>query len=335
MPTLNLNVSLLPSPHFSLLLMNDTYSQPNREWWAQRWIEVLESFGWIRRLARARIYAREGNVKSLEFKGHRVIARVQGTAPEPYKVTLSLDPFTDEQWGYVIESMSQQALFSAKLLSGEMPVSIEKVFTENGLSLFPFTKFDIHSRCSCPDPANPCKHIGAVYYLLGDRFSEDPFVLFQLRGRTKTQILEALRQSRSQSGERKAEDKLRQELQREHSVEQHSVEQGHKAAGEADSSEVSADSAPQPLSPSLTHELSQFWQYTEQLEPSLVVIAPPPSSETVLDVLGSIPLKAEISEEGAIVQNSSQATMEYLRGIYQFVSQQAILTGMNAGNSTE
>ncbi len=289
--------------------MTDSYQPPNREWWAQRWIEVLESFGWIRRLARARVYAREGNVKSLEFKGHKVIAKVQGTAPEPYKVTLSLDPFTDEQWGYVIESMSQQALFSAKLLSGEMPVSIEKVFTENGLSLFPFTKFDIHSRCSCPDPANPCKHIGAVYYLLGDRFSEDPFVLFQLRGRTKEQILEALRQSRSQS--------------RKHEPDTRSLEL-----------KGSLDSQTHPQA-SISLSPEQFWQYTEQLEPSLVVVAPPPSSETVLDVLGAIPLKPDIAEDGSMVQDSSQAAMDYLKSVYQAVSQQAILTGMNVGAESE
>lgn len=307
--------------------MNDPYSQPNREWWAQRWIEVLESFGWIRRLARARIYAREGNVKSLDFKGHKVIARVQGTAPEPYKVTLSLDPFTDEQWDYVVESMAQQALFSAKLLSGEMPASIEKVFTENGLSLFPFTKFDIHSRCSCPDPANPCKHIGAVYYLLGDRFSEDPFILFQLRGRTKAQILEALRHSRSQVSQTGAAGREPQAAGK--------GKEDHQAGLAPLPPNLTSGSQSHPLPPSPTHLLSHFWQYPDQLEPSLVVIAPPPSSETVLDVLGQIPLKPEISEEGAIVQSSSQAAMDYLKGIYQTASQQAILTGMNAGKATE
>lgn len=282
--------------------MNDSYQQPNREWWAQRWIEVLESFGWIRRLARARVYAREGNVRSIEFKGHKVIAKVQGTAPEPYKVTLSLDPFTDEQWDYIVESMSKQAIFSAKLLSGEMPASIEKVFTENGLSLFPFTKFDVHSRCSCPDPANPCKHIGAVYYLLGDRFSEDPFVLFQLRGRSKDQILESLRRSRSQS-----------------STEAESTENS-----EATSLPDRRASLPTPLT------LENFWNYTDQLESSLVVIAPPPSSETVLDMLGTIPLKADIAEDGSMVQTTAQATMNYLKTVYQRVSQQAILTGISS-----
>lgn len=288
--------------------MSDPYSQPNREWWAQRWIDVLESFGWVRRLARARTYAREGNVLNIDFKGSKVTARVQGTAPDPYKVSLSLDPFGDDQWGYVIESMAERAIFSAKLLAGEMPQNIEEVFTGNGLSLFPFTKFDIHSKCSCPDPANPCKHIGAVYYLLGDRFSEDPFVLFQLRGRTKEQIIEALRQIRSAGRE----------------------EDGTTAQ---DASLASHDIAAQP-SPSVPLAVDRFWHYTEQLESSLVVIAPPPTSETVLDVLGSIPLRVELTAEAAIAQADTQALTDYLKTVYQAVSQQAILAAMKVEGST-
>lgn len=289
--------------------MTDAYSQPSREWWAQRWIDVLESFGFARRLARARIYAREGNVLSIDFKGAKVIARVQGTAPEPYKVTLSLDPFSDEQWGYVVESMAERAIFSAKLLSGEMPQTIEEVFTGNGLSLFPFTKFDIHSRCTCPDPANPCKHIGAVYYLLGDRFGEDPFVLFQLRGRTKEQIIESLRQIRGAAGEQTAEPM-------------------------EDSEPIEAD-APSPTVGSRPIALDRFWHYTDQLEPSLVVIAPPPSSDTVLDVLGAIPFDPAIAANPAELQATTQATMEYLKSVYQTVSQQAILTAMSAGTEAQ
>lgn len=276
--------------------------QPSREWWAQRWVDVLESFGWRRRLERARNYARQGNVLALEFQGPKVSALVQGTAPEPYQVSLSLDPFSDEQWGYVIETMSQRAIFSAKLLAGEMPQSIEEVFTSNGLSLFPLTRFDIHSKCSCPDPANPCKHIGAVYYLLGDRFSEDPFVLFELRGRTKEQIISALRQMRSANSEGTSE-----------------------ATPEAATNERSQLIAPL--------NLDQFWHYNEQLESSLVVIAPPPSTETILDVLGPISIKPESSSSAATAQPPTSAAMDHLRSIYTAVSQQAVLAAMSTEGS--
>jgi len=286
--------------------MNEYDSQPSREWWAQRWIDVLESFGWRKRLERARNYARQGNVLTVDFQGHKVNAQVQGTAPEPYDVILSLESFSDEQWQYVVESMAERAIFSAKLLSGEMPQNIEEVFTANGLSLFPFTKFDIHSKCSCPDPANPCKHIGAVYYVLGDRFSEDPFVLFQLRGRTKDEILTALRQRRSSGA--------------------------ISEATEPEAEPISSPVSPAPVSPSnLVNavNLRHFWHYDAQLEPSLVVIAPPPTSETVLDVLGVMPLKGETTSPA--INTSTQAVVDYFKTIYAQVSQQAVMTAMKAG----
>jgi uncharacterized Zn finger protein len=261
-----------------------------REWWAQRWIDVLESFGWRRRLERARNYAREGRVLKLEFQGPKVKAQVQGTAEEPYNVSLGLDPFTDEQWSYVVEELSHRAIYSAKLLAGEMPQSIEDAFTASGLSLFPFSKFDIHSTCDCPDPVNPCKHIGAVYYLLGDAFSQDPFILFELRGQTKQQIIDALRQLRSI-----------QEVGGVHEV--------------------------QPMEP--THRFpdlkTSFWNYSEQLDPSLVVIAPPPTQETVLDLLGPLPLETSTPSANSL---DPQKAQDLLQQFYQRVHMQSLMAAM-------
>ncbi|YAF94509.1 MAG: SWIM zinc finger family protein [Nodularia sp. CChRGM 3473] len=272
--------------------------QANREWWSQKWLELLDSYRFKKRLERARNYARQGNVLSIEFKGAKVLARVQGSEPEPYKVSLSIDAFSEEEWSYVIETMSQRAIFAAKLLAGEMPQNIEEVFTANGLSLFPFTLSDVHSKCSCPDKANPCKHVGAVYYQLGDRFSEDPFVLFQLRGRTKEQIISDLRQLR-----------------------------GAKV-------EVAAPEIPNVQQPIPHHQesinIDSFWQYNEPLDSSLVVIAPS-SSETILDVLGAIPIAK--TEESVVNLTSSDVVMKYLDTVYKGVSQQAILAAMNVGGS--
>lgn len=272
--------------------------QASREWWSQRWLELLDSYRFKKRLERGRNYARQGNVLSIEFQGAKVLAKVQGSEPEPYKVSLSLDSFSDEEWGYVVETMSQKAIFAAKLLAGEMPQNIEEVFTANGLSLFPFTLSDVHSRCTCPDKANPCKHIAAVYYQLGDRFSEDPFVLFQLRGRTKEQIISNLRQLRSANIE-----------------------------VTTDQTQADQDSVAQNQ---YSLNLESFWQYYEPLESSLVVIAPS-NSETVLDVLGSIPLAKE--EENLASLTAADLVMKYLDTVYKDVSQKAMLAAMNVGGN--
>jgi uncharacterized Zn finger protein len=281
--------------------MDKNYTlQASREWWSQRWLDLLDSYRFKKRLERARNYARQGNVRSIEFKGAKVLARVQGSEPEPYKVSLSLDPFSDEQWGYVIETMSGRAIFAAKLLAGEMPQNIEDVFTANGLSLFPFTLSDVHSKCSCPDKANPCKHIGAVYYQLGDRFSEDPFVLFQLRGRTKEQILNDLRNFRSTKATETPNLAAKTDVQKSASHNQYPV------------------------------QVNSFWRYKEVLESSLVVIAPS-TTETVLDILGAIPLAKD--EENTADINAADVVMKYLNTLYKDVSQKAVLAAMNVGES--
>ncbi len=174
-------------------------------WWAKRWIEALEALGIGSRLTRGRSYARKGQVLDIELKPGQVKAKVQGSQPRPYRVKIELPPLSDEQWDQAINAMAEQAIFAAKLLAGEMPQNIEEAFDHAGVPLFPKSARDLTTDCDCPDWQNPCKHVAAVYYLLGERFDEDPFLIFQLRGRDAEQIVEALRRRRAAAGEDKAE----------------------------------------------------------------------------------------------------------------------------------
>lgn len=268
--------------------MTNSYSESDKEWWAQQWVDLLNSYRFKKRLERGRRYAMEGNVLSIEFAAAEIIAKVQGTESEPYEISLWLDQFTAEDWQYVVKSLSEKAIFSAKLLAGEMPANIEDVFAANGLRLFPFKLSEIHSRCSCPDKANPCKHIAAVYYLLGDRFSEDPFLLFQLRGRSKAELIASLRELREIQSEATPSEP---ETITENALEKTPVK-----------------FAQPPLN------LEEFWQYDQPLDSGLVVIAPPPTSETILNVLGPV---------------GSPVVTEYLQSVYALVSQKAMLLGLN------
>jgi uncharacterized Zn finger protein len=166
--------------------------QFGKSWWAKRWIAVLESFDIGARLGRGRSYARKGQVLSINVGKGTVSAKVQGSRPTPYEVSIKLDRLTDKDWDSLLQALSGQALFVARLLSGEMPQDIEKVFDQAGLSLFPRRHADLKTSCSCPDSSNPCKHIAALYYLLGEEFDRDPFLLFQLRGLSRDELLARL-----------------------------------------------------------------------------------------------------------------------------------------------
>ncbi len=168
-------------------------------WWGQRWIEALENVlrGDSGRLARGRTYARAGRTHDLVIKGGEVSAKVTGSRAAPYKITIKLTRLSESAWNQAIAAMAQQAQFAAELLAGQMPREIGEVFRAGGSSLFPAQRTELVTNCSCPDWGDPCKHVAATHYVLGEALDRDPFLLFELRGRTKDQVLEALRVARA------------------------------------------------------------------------------------------------------------------------------------------
>ncbi len=223
--------------------------QFGEHWWSRRWIEVLESFGWDNRLQRGRRYARKGQVMNIDVLPGRIAARVQGSRRRPYSVRIEIAPLEHGQWERVIDALAAQAIFSAQLLSGEMPPDIEEVFRAAGVSLFP-TSYEVEMNCSCPDWAVPCKHIAAVYYLLAEEFDRDPFLLFALRGHTREQVTEALRDRR--------------------------------AAAVPPAEEAAVEEAVEPLE----ETIPRFWELGKSLGGFQVTIAPPQVETMLLKRLG-------------------------------------------------
>jgi uncharacterized Zn finger protein len=171
--------------------------QFGKTWWASKWLSALERLLDSGRLSRGRSYARSGQVLNIDVKPGRVDSRVQGSRPKPYTVRIDIKPLSHKEWEKVANAMAGQAIFAAKLLAGEMPQDIEDAFKTAKVNLFPSSRGDLETECSCPDWSNPCKHIAAVYYLLGEQFDADPFLLFRLRGKGKEDIMTLLRARRS------------------------------------------------------------------------------------------------------------------------------------------
>lgn len=259
-------------------------------WWASRWIAVLESFGWDSRLQRGRRYARAGQVLSIDLAPGHVRARVQGSRPRPYTVKIDIEPLSDRAWERVIEGLSERALYAARLLAGEMPQDIEEAFSAAGASLFPSSAQDIRTNCSCPDWANPCKHIAAVYYLLGEAFDQDPFVIFRLRGRTQEEITAALRTRRAAGGEGQPTPTVAEEP-------------AADREGEAEGLPASPDS---------------YWAPAESLDDLHFAIAPPEVPLALLRRLGEPPFWPEgpslAATMGPVYQAVTQAALDVAFG---------------------
>jgi uncharacterized Zn finger protein len=230
-------------------------------WWAKRWIAVLESFNIGARLGRGRSYARRGQVLSIDIEKGVVEAEVQGSRTRPYGVTIKVKPLSATDWKKLTKAFKSQVIFAAKLLSGEMPQDIEQVFEEAGLSLFPQKLKDLETKCSCPDWSNPCKHIAAVYYLLGEEFDRNPFIIFKLRGMEREELLAGL-------GERE--------------------ERGNRAKPKEMDGTAGREDLPPPVEP-IDADGGAFWKGRELPEDLLGEVRIPPVRAALLKRLGGFP----------------------------------------------
>ena len=161
-------------------------------WWSRKLLSIIKSFGWENRMARGVRYARSGQVLRINVDKGKVEAEVQGSARKPYKISIVFPLIGDSIWNKVLDSLKNRPEMISSLLGGTVPTQIESIFMENGTSLFPEKGNELDMSCSCPDYANPCKHIAAVFYVLAENFDSDPFLILNLRGKDRKEILSAI-----------------------------------------------------------------------------------------------------------------------------------------------
>ncbi len=141
-------------------------------------------------------YALAGQVANYTVTPGVVEASVQGRGVRPYTVRITVKPLTRDEWDKVIERMAGEAVFTARLLTGEVPEAIEECFRSVGRNLLPVEGDGVRTACDCGLP-QPCKHVDAAACLMAERIEVDPVVLFALRGLEGERLLEKLQEQRT------------------------------------------------------------------------------------------------------------------------------------------
>lgn len=178
-------------------------SEFSRTWWGQRFIDAIEQITDAGRLSRGRSYARGNKVKQFTIDKGMVTAKVRGSVnpyfgvyKEPlYTTTIEFHPISAAKWAAVIALMASKASLISRLMLNEIPDNIEDTFAQLGLNLLPRKAKEFDANCSCPDWGNPCKHVAGVYYLVAAELDRDPFLLFELRGLSRSDLQAELAKS--------------------------------------------------------------------------------------------------------------------------------------------
>ncbi|MGN1359900.1 MAG: hypothetical protein ACI4X9_05540 [Kiritimatiellia bacterium] len=176
-----------------------------RSWWFRRWIDSVEEFGMGARTGRGKNYSIQGQVGDLQQTTGKVTARVQGAESTPYEVSIVAPRLLPRQRDEFLSFFREHPIYLARLLVQDMPKEVEAAFlAATGRSLFPGVRrkegdwateswamryhkeprtiFELH--CNCRDWARPCKHLAAIFFLVGELIANDPFCLLVLQGFT-------------------------------------------------------------------------------------------------------------------------------------------------------
>lgn len=163
-------------------------------WWARRWVGIIETMCVGARLGKGRNYAVSGQITELNIDSSGVVAKVMGARPNPYEVKITFKQPKGAIRKKIIKEIKSETITVARLLADDLPLEIEEAFRSQGFSFFPGGKisqgcYDMTTSCSCPDYANPCKHVAAVLYVLGEEISRRPLTLLELRGIREEDII--------------------------------------------------------------------------------------------------------------------------------------------------
>lgn len=141
-------------------------------------------------------YARAGQIVSFTIDTEGITAKVQGRAPQPHVSRIFLDPLPAEQWDAVIEAMAKEALYAGTMLNGDVPESLNALFSASGRPLIDDDPALLLTHCTC-GADHVCRHVVATALVAAQRLDEEPQLWFAVLGMPPERLLERLRQGRS------------------------------------------------------------------------------------------------------------------------------------------
>jgi uncharacterized Zn finger protein len=277
-----------------------TRSQAGAAWWVERWRAWGEKMGLMPETDREtspRAGLTGGRIKRLEV-GHGVVsAVVQTRSQTTCQIEIRIAPWSEAQWLAALEAMSDQAVYAAQLLAGELPPELDAALTEAGAPLLPAHQREVTVTCDGAGcEGGPCVHTATVLTQLGEALTDDPWLLLRMRGRDQTQVLAALRKARTQTNEGAG-----------------TSPQAASSPGSSRFHRNPAEAAAQEEVPPLEGQMEQYWGVSKALEGYRPHLNEPKVDAVLLRRLGPLPFS---DAEGHVY--------EELTSIYRQVSREAL-----------
>ncbi|GAA4369449.1 SWIM zinc finger family protein [Nocardioides caricicola] len=157
-------------------------------WWGKAWVRAIEEAAYADAdLVASRALARGGHVGQIATEPGRFVASVEDRRGL-WTVAGGIPVLDDGAVSALVEAVAAESGRIAALLAGDLPFSLVEHAEEAGVELLPYGA-ELSSTCTCDHWADPCTHALAVLHQLTWLLEADPFVLLQLRGLPRDELL--------------------------------------------------------------------------------------------------------------------------------------------------
>lgn len=160
-------------------------------WWGKAWVRAVEESAYAEGdLAAARSLARSGRVGQITVDAGSFVAAVEDDAGL-WTASGTLPVLDEAGLAGLVETVAAESGRIVALLVGELPHGLVEHAEEAGIELVPYGG-ELGADCTCDAWVDPCTHVLAVLYQLAWLLEADPFVLLQLRGLPRDELLARL-----------------------------------------------------------------------------------------------------------------------------------------------
>jgi uncharacterized Zn finger protein len=157
-------------------------------WWTTEFLSLMNpSLFNDKELALGKKLAERGQVAVNSLSVGQISTIVLGSIGGNHRVSIWVMDL-EEEWEIVFRILALNQPLYKKLLSGDYSQDLHEIFKASGIWIIPTTLNDLDYTCEC-EGSHICSHIFASYLSLGKYVNDDPMVLFQLRGKTRQEII--------------------------------------------------------------------------------------------------------------------------------------------------
>src|SRR5690349_5674163 len=110
--------------------------QYGRTWWGLQWLKALDKIDFSNRLPRGRSYANTGKIHSIKINGNVISAKVQGSRPKPYDITVVVPPFSEAEKKVLLQNVQGNPLLISQMLNRQLPQELLNIAESNNIKIF-------------------------------------------------------------------------------------------------------------------------------------------------------------------------------------------------------